>query len=98
MREWSREDLDRWAQQIRDNELPWKSQAEMVQYTHDVADLYQVASAEVERLRSLWVLVSVPLGQLVGLRQQYESGVLDVERFVAGCLFWLKHIEEDLLT
>lgn len=96
MREWSVEDLTRWGNEIRDNELSFVSQCEMVEYSQDLMTLYNAAVDEIQRLRSLWLLVYTPLTQLIKLVHALDEGVVDEMVLVNAVKFYMHGIEGEL--
>ena len=96
MREWSVEDLTRWGNELRDNELSFVSQCEMVEYSRDLMSLYNAATDEIQRLRSLWLLVYMPITQLIKLVELLELGEVDELVVVNAVKFYMHGIDGEL--
>ncbi len=96
MREWTKDDLDRWGQEIRNGDLSYKSQCEVVQYTSDVHELYNAATAEIFRLRSLWLLVSNPVSSLMRLSRLHGEGLIGDGDLGAAVKYYMGEIEQGL--
>lgn len=96
MREWSVEDLTRWGNELRDNELSFVSQCEMVEYSQDLMSLYNAATDEIQRLRSLWLLVYMPITQLIKLVDLLELGEVDELVVVNAVKFYMHGIDGEL--
>jgi hypothetical protein len=97
VREWSADDLKRWDQQLKESELTYTSQLELAQFCNDMWQSYTQVRAELERLRTLWSLMSMPLGQIIELVRQNSSGVVDDGLLLSGVRFWVTNIEQDIL-
>jgi len=97
MREWSADDLHRWDQQLRESELSYTSQLELAQFCNDMWVSYNQVRTELDRLRSLWELVSMPLGQLIEFKRGLEDGSVDEVRVLGAFRFWVTNIEQDIL-
>lgn len=96
MREWTSDDLARWGQQIRDEELSYQNQLEIVAYSKDMHELYNAATAEIFRLRSLWLLVSNPVSSLMRLSKLHGEGLIGDGDLGAAVKYYMGEIEQGL--
>lgn len=91
MRQWTKDDVDRWQKEIRESELSYIHQLEIVHFCSDLFEVCNKAGLEVDRLRKLLVGVSRPLTAIMWGVESLDEGLLDEAGLVSLLRF---HVED----